>query len=78
MRGYEITLEDKGQDFTRFITDQNGIVVEALPYQTDLWKGAEIPITNQKIGELCMIHKPPRIEFGYLNYKVIKIRSVNV
>lgn len=73
MKGYEIILEDKGQDFTRFVTDHNGVVIETLPYQTEFWKGAEIPVTVQKTGDLCMIHKPPHIKFGYLNYKVIAI-----
>ena len=35
MKGYVITLEDKGQDFTKLITDKDGIVVKAEPYQTE-------------------------------------------
>ena len=56
MKGYEIELEDKGQDFTRLKTDEQGIVIAVEPYQTDVWKGALIPIDQQKIGDLCMIH----------------------
>ena len=52
MKGYEIELEDKGQDFTRLRTDEQGIVIAAEPYQTDVWKGALIPISQQKIGHL--------------------------
>lgn len=77
MKGYQIELEDKGQDFLRFITDDKGIVIEALPYQTDVWKGALIPIKQQKIGDLCMLHNPPRIEYGYLRYKVLAIKEIN-
>lgn len=77
MKGYKITLEDKGQDFLRFITDDKGIVIEALPYQTDVWKGALIPIAQQEIGDLCMIHHPPRIEYSYLRYKVLDIKEIN-
>lgn len=77
MKGYEITLEDKGQDFTKLITDKDGIVFKAEPYQTELWKGALIPISQQKIGELCMIHHLPHIEYGYLKYKVLDIKELN-
>ncbi|MDA5614058.1 hypothetical protein [Pasteurella multocida] len=77
MKGYEITLEDQGQDFTKFITDENGIILEALPCQTWYWKGAEIPLTNQKLGDFCMIHHPPEIQFGCLKYKVLAIKKIN-
>ncbi|MDG6896394.1 hypothetical protein [Volucribacter amazonae] len=70
MKGYEITLEDKGQDFTILKTDEKGIVIAVEPFQTEIWKGASIPISKQKIGDLCMIHHLPHIEYGYLKYKV--------
>jgi hypothetical protein len=77
MKGYVITLEDKGQDFTKLITDKDGIVVKAEPYQTEVWKGALIPISQQKVGDLCMIHHLPHIEYGYLKYKVLDIKELN-
>ncbi|MFZ7175084.1 hypothetical protein ACLSYX_09745 [[Pasteurella] aerogenes] len=77
MKGYEITLEDKGQDFTRLKTDEKGIVIATEPYQTEVWKGALIPITQQKIGDLCMIHHLPHIKYGYLKYKVLAIKEIN-
>ncbi len=77
MKGYEIELEDKGQDFTRLRTNEQGIVIAAEPYQTDVWKGALIPISQQKIGDLCMIHHLPHIEYGYLKYKVLDIKELN-
>lgn len=75
-KGYEIILEDLGQDFTRLITDENGVVTEALPYQTYVWKGSIIPIKQQKIGDLCMIHHPPFIHYSYLKYKVLAIKEI--
>lgn len=39
MKGYEITLEDKWQDFTKLKVDEKGIVISAEPYQTEVWKG---------------------------------------
>ncbi|MGR6980840.1 hypothetical protein ACUHGC_05380 [Testudinibacter sp. P27/CKL/0425] len=74
--GYRIKLEDKGQDFTAFITDKDGIIQEAVPFQTDIWQGGLIPIEHQKIGELCMIHKPRFIEYGFLKYKVTGITKL--
>lgn len=76
MTKFKIVLEDKTQDFTRFITDENGVIIEALPFQTDFWKGATIPLEMQNIGDLCMIHHPPYIEYGYLKYKVTQIQKI--
>lgn len=73
MNGYKITLEDKGQDFLYFITDENGIVQSAEPRQNEVWKGASIPIEQQEVGDFCMIHHPPMIEYDYLKYKVVSI-----
>lgn len=39
MKGYEIELEDKGQDFTRLRTDEQGIVIAAEPYKRMYGKG---------------------------------------
>ncbi|QOF67315.1 hypothetical protein IFE17_09810 [Actinobacillus sp. GY-402] len=77
MEGYEITLEDKGQDFLSFKTDINGIVIAAEPFQTNVWRGALIPVEQQKIGDLCMIHHLPHIKYGYLRYKVLAIKKIN-
>lgn len=77
MKGYEIELEDKGQDFARLKTDEKGIVIAAEPFQTEIWKGALIPIAQQKIGDLCMIHHLPHIKYGYLKYKVLAIKEIN-
>lgn len=72
---YKITLQDVGQDITSFITDDNGIVIDSN-MQVDSWKGAIIPLSQQKIGDLCMIHHPKMmIEYGYLKYKVTKIEN---
>lgn len=77
MKGYEIELEDEGQDFTKLKTDEKGIVIASEPYQTEVWKGALIPIAQQEIGGLCMIHHFPHIEYGYLKYKVLTIKEIN-
>ncbi|MEE6032981.1 MULTISPECIES: hypothetical protein [Avibacterium] len=77
MKGYQIELEDKGQDFTRLKTDEKGIVIATEPYQTEVWKGALIPIAQQKIGDLCMIHHLPYIKYGYIKYKVLAIKEIN-
>ncbi|HDR1501931.1 TPA: hypothetical protein QB448_002370, partial [Pasteurella multocida] len=70
-------LEDKGQDFTKFITDDKGLVIEALPCQAWYWKGAKIPLINQKVGDFCMIHHPPEIQLNTLKYKVLAIKEIN-
>lgn len=74
--GYRVQLEDKGQDFTAFITDKDGIIQEAIPFQTEFWEGGLIPIEMQKVGDLCMINKPGVIEYGFLKYKVTNITEL--
>lgn len=71
--GFKIQLEDKGQDFLELITDTHGNILEAKPFQTEVWKGGFIPVESQQIGEPCMMHKPPHFNYGYLNYNVINI-----
>ena len=74
--GYRIKLEDKGQDFTAFITDEYGFIQEAVPFQTDIWQGGLSPIEYQKIGEPCMFHKPDFLEYGFLKYRVTGITEL--
>lgn len=50
-------------------------MIAAEPYQTDVWKGALMPINLQKVGELCKIHHPPHINYDYLEYKVLEIKE---
>jgi hypothetical protein len=76
-KGFSIELEDNGQDFLEFITDQEGHILEAKPFQTEVWKNGYIPIESQEIGEQCMMHKPPHIIYGHLKHKVLKITPLN-
>ncbi len=71
----KITLEDKGQDFLWLLID-NYTVVEAGPFQGNIWKGAFVPVPMVKVGELCPIHHPPHIRVGFLKYRVEKIEEV--
>lgn len=67
----KVELEDKGQDLLYFLVDEKTCKIEeAGPWHNDLYKGGYIPIESQKVGEKCMIHHPPNIEFGFLKYKV--------
>lgn len=73
-----IQLEDNGQDFLTVITDENGKIVECRPFQTDVWKGAIIPITSKdmmKPGQFMPIHNPPYINFGFLKHKIEKVHT---
>ena len=74
--GYLVELEDNGQDFLEFTTDKNGTIIKTEPFQGEAWNGAYIPIESQQVGEMCMIHKPPNIEYGYLKHKVINITAL--
>lgn len=80
MKAIKISLEDKGQDFLALYVDTETCkVVDAKPFQGDIWHGAIIPITEKTmfaVDKLCPIHNPPHIEFGFLNYKIEKIEEV--
>lgn len=69
----KVELEDNGQDFLHFITDNDGVIQEAHPFQTSVWKGGVIPIEIQEIGMPCMIHHPPNINYGFLKHNVLSI-----
>ena len=71
-----ITLEDKGQDALQFIIENN-IVSKTLPFQTEIWKDAYVPIEDCEIGKEMPIHKPPHLNFTYLKYKIINIQTVD-
>ena len=75
----KITLEDNGQDFLELYVSEAGEVVDAKPFQASIWCGAYIPVDNEemvKVGDLCPIHNPPHIIYGWLKHKVEKIEKV--
>lgn len=76
----KITLEDQGQDFLELYVDEHGIVMDAQPFQSSIWKGALIPIKNKKmfkVGVRCPIHHPPCIIYGFLKYLIEKIEVLD-
>lgn len=75
---YKIILEDKGQDLLAFITNENGQIEREEPLNRGLYTGGYIPIKGiQELNKPCMIHHPPRINYGFLKYKVEKIEEIN-
>lgn len=72
-----IELEDNGQDLLELVTDDNGLVIDAKPFQKDVWAGSIIPIeTMLEVGEPLPIHKPPHINYGFLKHNVKSIKQV--
>jgi hypothetical protein len=74
--GYLVELEDNGQDFLTFTTDAIGTITKTEPFQGGAWNGGYIPIESQQEGELCMMHNPPNINYGYLKHRVKKITAI--
>ena len=73
-----IHLEDKGQDFLSLTVDEDGVVIEAAPFQNDIWSGSFIPMDDKelvKVGEFCPIHNK-HIQYGYLKYRIEKIETI--
>lgn len=79
MKQIKITLEDRGQDFTTLYTDENGMVVDAQPYQANIWRGAMIPVNDPgmfEVGQPLPIHHSPHIMWGLLRYRIQKIEHI--
>lgn len=76
LTGFKIELEDNGQDFLSFTTDENGTIIKTEPFQGEVWNGGYIPVLAQFEGEPCMMHKPPHIERGFLKHRVTKITEL--
>jgi len=74
-----IELEDNGQDFLELVTNHAGIIIDAKPFQKDVWEGGIIPISDLEmcvVGEPLPIHKPPHINFGFLKHNIKSIKKV--
>lgn len=74
----KITLEDQGQDMLELFVNDDGFVIDAQPFQADVWKGCYVPIGSDmiEVGKRCPIHNPPLINFGFLNYNIEKIEQL--
>lgn len=72
-----IELEDNGQDFLELVTNDFGVVIDAKPFQKEIWEGSFIPITGPEcsVGEFLPIHKPPHINFGFLKHRIKSIKE---
>ncbi len=76
----KITLEDCGQDFTTFYTNEDGIVIDAQPFLSEIWRGAIIPVRDPdlfELGKQLPIHHPPHIMWGFLKYRIAEIEYIN-
>ena len=76
----KITLEDCGQDFTILYINEDGIVIDALPFQANVWRGAIIPVNSLclfEVGQPLPIHHPPYIIYGFLKYRIAEIEYIN-
>lgn len=79
MKITKITLEDQGQDLLELYVSEDEVVIDALPFQGHIWKGAMIPISDEsmvKVGARCPIHNPPYIEYGFLKYNIEAIEEI--
>ena len=74
--GFIIELEDNGQDFLSFETDKDGTIIKTEPFQGEIWNGGYIPMHSQIEGELCMMHKLPEFDRGFLKHRVTKITEL--
>ena len=71
MKKRKIMIEDNGQDVLWFVTDEEDKVIDAGPFQRNVWVGSYIPNDMLEVGSPCPIHNPPCIKFGYLKHNVV-------
>lgn len=74
--GFKIELQDNGQDFLFFTTDQYGIILKAEPFQSDIWEGGYVPVEAQELNKPCMMHHLPHFNRGFLKHNVIAITKI--
>lgn len=73
---FKVELEDRCQDLLSFTVNEKCEIIDCVSFGPKIYIGGYIPIEQQKIGEPCMIHHPPHIEFGFLKYNVVSISEV--
>lgn len=74
-----IGLEDNGQDFLELVTDEDGTIIDAKPFQKEIWEGATIPIEAPgmvEVGKFLPIHNPPYINYGFLKHRIESVKTV--
>ena len=74
----KIYLEDNGQDLLWVLCDEYGTIVDAGPFQADVFVGGTIPIWDEellKMGEPCPIHNA-YIKYGFLKHKIEKVETI--
>ena len=79
MSKIKIHLEDNGQDLLWLLCNEYGDIVDAGPFQTDIWVGGTIPIWEHELlaeGKPCPIHSA-YITQGYLKHKIEKIEVID-
>lgn len=71
-----IRLEDRGQDFTYWTIDRDGVVVDCGPFQGWLWNGTRILNRNIRRGDILTILPKGAAEPTTLLYPVVSIDRV--
>lgn len=72
----KIHFQDKGQDFTEWTVNDEGVVVDCQPFQASVWVGLKIYNWPCKVGQKPYFRVPGHGK-QKLNYKITKIESVD-
>lgn len=67
-----VHFEDRGQDFTSWDVDAQGVVTDSRPFQRDQWAGTQL-LAPPVVGELLRVRTPRQTEGHCMNYPVIRI-----
>jgi len=69
-----ITFEDHGQDFLTWQLDNNGIVVDCMPFQASTWVGVEVDKPGMlKVGELVSCRNATEVLTMTIRYPIASI-----
>lgn len=69
-----VKLEDRGQDFTEFVVDENNMILDARPFQGWVWAGFEIIQRHIRPGMKLKLRKRGRAPM-ILKYSVTSVRQ---
>lgn len=71
-----ITFEDHGQDFITWKLDNNGVVVDCMPFQAFVWCGVRVELSRKlQVGDIVAFRRAGEIHINTIRYPVAEIEA---
>lgn len=69
-------LDDQGQDFTRWVIDETGLIVDAGPFQSSVWSGCIVDL-DSVFEHDCPVFTSKQGDRLQLNYAILEIEEIS-